>query len=264
MPAGGRGPCRQCPTTSRSPPGYGLNAAAIDRLTLNPKRLERRASRRSSRWHTCPTPSARSSRSSRRPNGLDVTPGPRAARRRVHDLREPAERHGRRRRPSASRAATRSSSAAARKRSTRTARCTGSWPTSCVEAGLPAAAVQLVATTDRAAVGHLLRLPELIDLAIPRGGESLIRRVADEARMPVLKHYTGNCHVYVDAEPTRRWPSAWSSTPRPSAPASATPRRRCWCTARSPRAFLPTSPQALAAPASSSAATTRAARLVRR
>src|SRR5205085_7462665 len=59
-------------------------------------------------------------------------------------------------------------------------------------------AVQLVATPDRAAVGQLLRLPEYIDLVIPRGGESLIRRVAQEARMPVLKHYKGNCHVYVD------------------------------------------------------------------
>jgi glutamate-5-semialdehyde dehydrogenase len=65
--------------------------------------------------------------------------------------------------------------------------------------GLPAEAVQLLPTTDRAAVGHLLRMPELIDLAIPRGGESLIRRVVAEARMPVLKHYLGNCHVYVDA-----------------------------------------------------------------
>jgi glutamate-5-semialdehyde dehydrogenase len=65
--------------------------------------------------------------------------------------------------------------------------------------GLPADAVQLVQTTDRAAVGHLLRMPDRIDLAIPRGGESLIRRVADEAEMPVLKHYHGNCHVYVDA-----------------------------------------------------------------
>ncbi len=63
---------------------------------------------------------------------------------------------------------------------------------------LPTDAVQLVATTDRAAVGHLLRLNEYIDLAIPRGGESLIRRVAAEATMPVLKHYLGNCHVYVD------------------------------------------------------------------
>jgi glutamate-5-semialdehyde dehydrogenase len=64
--------------------------------------------------------------------------------------------------------------------------------------GLPAGAVQLVSTTDREAVGHLLKLNQYIDLAIPRGGESLIRRVAAEATMPVLKHYMGNCHVYVD------------------------------------------------------------------
>jgi glutamate-5-semialdehyde dehydrogenase len=66
------------------------------------------------------------------------------------------------------------------------------------ETGLPEDAVQLVATTDRAAVGHLLKLHQYIDLAIPRGGEGLIRRVAAEAAMPVLKHYMGNCHVYVD------------------------------------------------------------------
>ena len=54
-------------------------------------------------------------------------------------------------------------------------------------------------TTDREAVGHLLSLGHLIDLAIPRGGKSLIERVAAEATMPVLKHYDGNCHVYVDA-----------------------------------------------------------------
>jgi glutamate-5-semialdehyde dehydrogenase len=66
------------------------------------------------------------------------------------------------------------------------------------ECGLPADAVQLIATTDRNAVGHLLRMPEYIDLAIPRGGESLIRRVTEEARMPVIKHFTGNCHVYLD------------------------------------------------------------------
>jgi glutamate-5-semialdehyde dehydrogenase len=66
------------------------------------------------------------------------------------------------------------------------------------EAGLPADTVQLVGTPDREAVGHLLRLSAYIDLAIPRGGEGLIRRVAAEATMPVLKHYMGNCHVYVD------------------------------------------------------------------
>ena len=63
---------------------------------------------------------------------------------------------------------------------------------------LPADAVQLVSTPERDVVGHLLKLNQYIDLAIPRGGESLIRRVAAEATMPVLKHYMGNCHVYVD------------------------------------------------------------------
>ena len=67
------------------------------------------------------------------------------------------------------------------------------------DAGLPADAVQLVSTTDRQAVGHFLSLNEYITVAIPRGGESLIRRVAAEAKMPVIKHFTGNCHVYVDA-----------------------------------------------------------------
>lgn len=67
-------------------------------------------------------------------------------------------------------------------------------------AGLPRTAVQLVPVIDRAAVGHLLKMPECVDLAIPRGGEELIRRVAAEARMPVLKHYQGICHVYVDAQ----------------------------------------------------------------
>ncbi len=66
--------------------------------------------------------------------------------------------------------------------------------------GLPADAVQLVATTDREAVGHFLSLADYIDLAIPRGGEGLIRRVAEEAQMPVIKHFAGNCHVYVDRD----------------------------------------------------------------
>jgi glutamate-5-semialdehyde dehydrogenase len=66
------------------------------------------------------------------------------------------------------------------------------------EVGLPRAAVQTVPVQDRAAVGFLLGLPQYIDLAIPRGGEGLIRRVVEEAKMPVMKHYMGNCHVYVD------------------------------------------------------------------
>ncbi len=66
------------------------------------------------------------------------------------------------------------------------------------ECGLPDDAVQLVATADRQAVGEFLRLGELIDVAIPRGGQGLIRRVSEEATMPVIKHFAGNCHVYLD------------------------------------------------------------------
>lgn len=66
------------------------------------------------------------------------------------------------------------------------------------EAGLPADALQLVSTTDRAAVGQFLSLDQYIAVAIPRGGEGLIRRVVAEAKMPVIKHFDGNCHVYVD------------------------------------------------------------------
>lgn len=66
--------------------------------------------------------------------------------------------------------------------------------------GIPQDALQLVSTTDRAAVGHFLKLNELIDVAIPRGGEGLIRRVSQEATMPVIKHFAGNCHVYVDQD----------------------------------------------------------------
>jgi glutamate-5-semialdehyde dehydrogenase len=65
--------------------------------------------------------------------------------------------------------------------------------------GLPAAAVQFVDVSDREAVGHLLARHDRIDLAIPRGGEGLIHRVVAEARMPVMKHFQGNCHVYLDA-----------------------------------------------------------------
>ncbi|MBS0447838.1 MAG: glutamate-5-semialdehyde dehydrogenase [Proteobacteria bacterium] len=67
------------------------------------------------------------------------------------------------------------------------------------EAGLPPAAVQLVQTTDRAMVGLLVAAPEAIDVIIPRGGKGLIERIAREARVPVIKHLDGNCHVYVDA-----------------------------------------------------------------
>ncbi len=66
------------------------------------------------------------------------------------------------------------------------------------EAGLDSAAVQFIESTDRALVPHLLKLDRYIDLVIPRGGESLIRAVVKESTIPVLKHFTGNCHIYVD------------------------------------------------------------------
>ncbi len=70
--------------------------------------------------------------------------------------------------------------------------------------GLPEHAVQLVETTDREIVGHLLSMGNLIDVTIPRGGKSLIERVAREATMPVIKHFDGICHVYVDASADER------------------------------------------------------------
>jgi glutamate-5-semialdehyde dehydrogenase len=66
------------------------------------------------------------------------------------------------------------------------------------QAGLPAPAVQLVQTTDREAVGQLVAMPQFVDVIIPRGGKGLIERVSREAKVPVIKHLDGNCHVYVD------------------------------------------------------------------
>ena len=68
-----------------------------------------------------------------------------------------------------------------------------------LEAQLPPDAVQLVQTTDRAAVGFLIASPEAVDVIIPRGGKGLIERISREAKVPVIKHLDGNCHVYVDA-----------------------------------------------------------------
>ncbi len=68
------------------------------------------------------------------------------------------------------------------------------------EAGLPRDAVQLVPVSDRAAVGALITMPQYVDVIIPRGGKGLIERISAEARVPVIKHLDGNCHVYVDEQ----------------------------------------------------------------
>ena len=72
-------------------------------------------------------------------------------------------------------------------------------------AGLPETAIQVIETTDRAAVGHLVAMPEYVDVIVPRGGKGLIERISKEARVPVIKHLDGNCHVYVDdaADPAK-------------------------------------------------------------
>jgi glutamate-5-semialdehyde dehydrogenase len=68
------------------------------------------------------------------------------------------------------------------------------------QAGLPADGVQVIATTDREAVGKMIAMPEYIDVIIPRGGKGLIERISNDARVPVIKHLDGICHVYIDDE----------------------------------------------------------------
>lgn len=75
---------------------------------------------------------------------------------------------------------------------------------SLIEAGMPEDSVQLVETTDRAAVGQFLKMGDQIDVTIPRGGRSLIERVTKDATMPVIKHFDGICHVYIDEAANRQ------------------------------------------------------------
>ena len=67
-------------------------------------------------------------------------------------------------------------------------------------AGVPVNAVQVINTSDRAAVGHLITMPDYVDVIVPRGGKGLIERITREATIPVIKHLDGNCHVYVEAQ----------------------------------------------------------------
>ena len=67
-----------------------------------------------------------------------------------------------------------------------------------IAAGLPVETVQVLETTDREAVGHMITMPEFIDVIIPRGGKGLIERISKDARVPVIKHLDGNCHTYID------------------------------------------------------------------
>jgi glutamate-5-semialdehyde dehydrogenase len=177
-------------------PGYGLNAAAIDRLKLTPARIQSAADGLR-QVAGLPDPVGEIREATRRPNGLEVLKVgvPLGVVFFIYESRPNVT-------VDAAGLCVKSGNAVilrggkeAFHSNTALHRLLADELTKC---GLPADAVQLVPTTDREAVGHLLRLGELIDLAIPRGGKSLIERVLSEARMPVLKHYDGNCHVYVD------------------------------------------------------------------
>ena len=107
-------------------------------------------------------------------------------------------------------------------------------------AGLDPDVVQLVPGEGHDSVKELMRARGLVDVLIPRGGAGLIRCVVEESTVPVIETGVGNCHVYVDAAADLDMAAARScSTPRPTAPASATPPSRCSCTRTWPTTFLP-------------------------
>jgi glutamate-5-semialdehyde dehydrogenase len=178
-------------------PGRGLTAAALDRLRLDARRLDEMA-RALRDVAALPDPIGETITSSRRPNGLEVRQVrvPLGVIFMIYESRPDVT-------VDAAALCVKSGNAAILRGGKEAISTNRALHRVLAEqlapSGLPEHAVQLVPTTDRAAVGELLGLPEYIDLAIPRGGEGLIRRVVAEARMPVLKHYQGNCHVYIDA-----------------------------------------------------------------
>ncbi len=175
---------------------FGLNSAGVDRLRIDPQRLAKIAAG-VREVAALPDPIGEVVRSGRRPNGLDVSQirVPLGVIFMIYESRPDVT-------VDAAALCVKGGNAAILRGGKEALHTNQSLHRIMADqleaAGLPGAAVQLVATTDRAAVGHFLTMADRIDLAIPRGGEELIRRVAGEARMPVLKHYTGNCHVYVD------------------------------------------------------------------
>ena len=177
-------------------PGYGLSAAATDRLTLDPARVEAIAAGVEA-VAGLPDPVGEVLEETTRPNGLVIRKVrvPLGVVFFVYESRPNVT-------ADAAAVAVASGNAIILRGGKEAAHSSGrivaSVRAALVEAGLPEDCVQLVDVADREAVGEFLKLDDLIDIAIPRGGEGLIRRVCAEARMPVLKHFTGNCHVYVD------------------------------------------------------------------
>ncbi len=106
---------------------------------------------------------------------------------------------------------------------------------SLAKAGLPVDAVSFIPVTDRAAIDVMLQQEESIDLVIPRGGEGLIRSVVEKSRIPVIKHYKGVCHIFVDESADIDRAVRVCVNAKAQRPAYATRWKRCWCTSRSPR-----------------------------
>lgn len=177
-------------------PGFGLTAAAIDRLTLDAKRVEGIAAGVEA-VALLPDPVGEVLEESNRPNGLVVRKirVPLGVVFFIYESRPNVT-------ADAAAVALAAGNAIILRGGKEAAHSSGriveSMRQAIAAAGLPVDCVQLVDTPDREAVGHFLAMDDLIDIVIPRGGETLIRRVCSEARMPVLKHFTGNCHVYVD------------------------------------------------------------------
>jgi glutamate-5-semialdehyde dehydrogenase len=178
-------------------PGFGLNAAAVDRLTLNAKRVGA-MSEGLRQVAALPDPVGEVRETAHRPNGLLVQKVgvPLGVVFFIYESRPNVT-------ADAAALCAKSGNAVilrgGKEALNSNAALHAILSTELAKHGIPADAVQLVPTPDRDAVGHFLRLAEFIDLAIPRGGKDLIERVAREARMPVLKHFDGVCHVYVDA-----------------------------------------------------------------
>lgn len=182
-------------------PGYGLDPAEIDRLLLNPQRLGEIvvALREIAQF---PDPIGQVISSNVRPNGLDVQKVrvPLGVVFFIYESRPNVT-------PDAAAICVKSGNAVILRGGKEAFHSNVAFADlleeAAREAGLPEGVVQLVRTTDREAVGAFLGLSRYISVTIPRGGESLIRRVAAEATMPVIKHFAGNCHVYIDraAEP---------------------------------------------------------------
>ncbi len=174
----------------------GQNAAYLDRLALDPKRLEAIA-RSLGEVAALPDPVGETTSSWTRPNGLSVRKVriPLGVVLMVYEARPNVA-------PEAAALCLKSGNAAILRPGSDALRSSRAlieaFGEGLAKAGLPRAAAQVVPTPDREATFALLQLDDLIDLAIPRGGTSLIRAVAERSRVPVVKHYQGVCHLFLD------------------------------------------------------------------